>query len=135
MRLYLSSFRMGNCPERLASLMRGGSRVAVIANATDAYPPEGRAEAVNRELAALSALGFTAEELDLRNHFDDPHVASKLRRYDLIWVRGGDVFILRYSLARQRRRRCSTSAGRARCDCLRGIQRGHLRSRANTSRT
>jgi len=100
MRLYLSSFRMGNCPERLASLMRGGRRVAVIANSTDAYPPEGRAEAVNRELAALSELGFAAEELDLRDHFDDPHVASELRRYDLIWARGGDVFTLRYSLAK-----------------------------------
>ena len=99
MRLYLSSFRLGSCPERLAELARGG-RAVVIANATDVYPPEGRAEAVARELDGLSELGFHAEELDLRDYFDGRSLEDELRRGDLVWVRGGDVFTLRYSLAR-----------------------------------
>ena len=100
MRLYLSSFRLGSCPERLAELARGGTRAVVIANATDVYPAEGRSEAVTRELDALSELGFRAEELDLRDYFDGRSPEDELQRTDLIWVRGGDVFTLRYSLAR-----------------------------------
>jgi dipeptidase E len=99
-RLYLSSFRMGDCPERLVELARGGRRAAVIANATDVYPAQDRAEAVQRELDALRPLGFDAEEVDLRRHFDAPDVHHRLSDYDVIWVRGGDVFTLRYTLAR-----------------------------------
>lgn len=82
------------------ALARGGRRAAVIANATDVYPPDGRTEAVEREIDALSGLGFDAAELDLREYFDTTGVQDALREYDLIWVRGGDVFTLRYSLAR-----------------------------------
>ena len=100
MRLYLSSFRLGSCPERLAELARGGRRATVIANATDVHPAEARSEAVTRELDALSELGFRAEELDLRDYFDERPLEDQLQRSDLVWVRGGDVFTLRYSLAR-----------------------------------
>ena len=100
MRLYLSSFRIGNCPDRLVALARGGRRAAVIANATDVYPPDGRTEAVAREIEALTDLGFDAAELDLREYFDTSGVQDALREHDLIWVRGGDVFTLRYTLAR-----------------------------------
>ena len=91
---------MGNCPERLMSLTRGGTTAVVIANATDAYPHERRSEGVSREMDALSALGFQAEELDLRAYFDGGMVDDDLRGRDLVWIRGGDVFTLRYSLAR-----------------------------------
>ena len=98
--MYLSSFRMGSCPERLMELTRGRTRAVVIANATDTYPPEDRPEAVNRELSALTDLGFEATELDLRDHFDPGDVAAALSETDLVWIRGGDTFALRYSLAR-----------------------------------
>ena len=100
MRLYLSSFRMGDCPERLMELTRGGHRAVVIANATDIYPPTDRSEGVDRELTALSEIGFEATELDLREYFDQPGVSEALTPYDLVWIRGGDTFALRYSLAR-----------------------------------
>lgn len=100
MRLYLSSFRMGDCPEQLLQLTRGGRRAAVIPNATDTYPPGDRPEAVERELTALSALNFEPAELDLRDYFDRAGVAEALRSYDLIWIRGGNTFALRYTLAR-----------------------------------
>jgi dipeptidase E len=99
--MYLSSFRVGNCPDRLVELARGGLRAAVIANAMDATPSEIRSDGVKRELSALTALGLVAEELDLRDHFGtDGTVASELRRYDIVWLRGGNVFMLRYALAR-----------------------------------
>jgi dipeptidase E len=100
-RMYLSSLRVGNCPGQLVRLARGGRRAAVIANAMDATPPQIRSEGVKRELDALTALGFVAEELDLRDYFGTGGpVASKLRRYDIGWLRGGNVFVLRYALAR-----------------------------------
>ena len=98
MRLYLSSFRMGSCPGRIADLTRGGMKAVVIANAMDAYPHGVRSEGVKRELDALTHLGFQAEELDLRDDLDDHLVEGHLRRHDLVWIRGGDVFTLRHSL-------------------------------------
>lgn len=99
-RLYLSSFRMGSCRQQLLRLTRDGRRAAVIANAADAYPADERSEAVDREVGALRSLGFVAEELDLRKHFEDSSVDHVLRNYDLVWVRGGDVHTLRYTFAR-----------------------------------
>jgi dipeptidase E len=99
--MYLSSFRVGNCPERLVELAKGGTRAVVIANAMDAAPPQVRREAVARELHALTALRFVAEELDLRDYFGTSGaVLSELRRFDAVWLRGGNVFMLRYALAR-----------------------------------
>ena len=99
--MYLSSFRVGNCPDRLVELAKGGTRAAVIANAMDAAPPQVRREAVTRELDALTALRFVAKELDLRDYFGTSGtVVSELRRFDTVWLRGGNVFILRYALAR-----------------------------------
>lgn len=105
MRLYLSSFRLGCCPERLLELTRQGRRAAVIANAADVHPPERRSEAVAYELQALREIGFEASEFDLRTHFNESPQSARalldeLGSFDLLWVRGGDVFTLRYSMKR-----------------------------------
>lgn len=99
-RLYLSSFRMGNCADRLRGLVGGDGRVAVIANAMDAQPEEQRHEGVERELHALSALGLRPEQVDLRDFFAEDDVHAVLGGYDLLWLRGGNVFMLRYALRR-----------------------------------
>jgi dipeptidase E len=96
MRLYLSSFRMGDHPERLLELLGSGRRAAVIANAIDNADPQTRREGVERELEALGALGLEPREVDLREHFGS---TPDLRGYDLVWLRGGNVFLLRYALA------------------------------------
>jgi dipeptidase E len=99
-RLYLSSFRMGDHPEHLVSLVGDDRRPAVvIANAMDDAPQDVRRAGVEREIAALGELGFDAAELDLRDYFGD---AERLRRdlagVALAWLRGGNVFMLRYAL-------------------------------------
>jgi dipeptidase E len=81
-------------------LTHGGSRAAVVANATDVYSPDDRSQAVTRERRDLGELGFLTEELDLRDFFDTDGVEDTMRGYDLIWVRGGDTWTLRYSMAR-----------------------------------
>ncbi len=100
MRLYLSSFRMGDHPDRLLALMGGGGTAAVIANAIDAAPADVRAEGVAREIHALAELGVDAVEVDLRRFQADPGgVAAALAPHALVWVRGGNVFDLRRALA------------------------------------
>jgi dipeptidase E len=99
MRLYLSSFRVGDAADRLPELMRGGRRAAVIANAMDPYGRRG----LDKELPALAALGIEAEELDLRDYFGDAErLRSDVERYDLLWVRGGNAFALRQAMAKSR---------------------------------
>jgi dipeptidase E len=98
--MYLSSFRMGNHPEFLVSLVEPGRHAAVIATAMDDEPEEDRDAGVRRELDALADLGIEAEELDLRTYFGRPErLRRDLRTCGLVWLRGGNVFMLRYSLA------------------------------------
>jgi dipeptidase E len=103
MRLYMSSFRMGNRSDRLIDLAGGTGRVAVIANAMDAATSEVRLSGVRREIDALTDLGFAAEELDLRSYFSDPdRLTIDIRRYDILWLRGGNCFVLRRALKKSR---------------------------------
>jgi dipeptidase E len=104
MRMYLSSWRTGDHPEQLLALLdrSGTDQVAVIANAIDALPAAERRAAVEREINALTALGLRPVELDLRTFFDQSpdQVAAVLERFPMVWVRGGNVFVLRHALAR-----------------------------------
>jgi dipeptidase E len=102
-RLYLSSFRLGDHPDRLLTLLHqpAGCDVAVIANAVDALSGAERSAAVRQEAGALVGLGLRPSEVDLRLFFDRPSdIAAELRRFPLVWLRGGNVFMLRHALAR-----------------------------------
>lgn len=101
MRLYLSSFRLGDHPELLVGLAGEAGRAAVIANAMDDAPADVRRRAVEGELGALAELQFRPAELDLRDYFDDPaSLAGQLAQYAAVWVRGGNTFMLRHALSR-----------------------------------
>ena len=102
MRLYLSSFRMGDHPECLAALAgESGRGAVVIANALDDTPAGVRRAGVADELAGLARLGFDAAELDLRDYFGrGPGLRHDLAGTGLAWLRGGNVFMLRYALSR-----------------------------------
>ena len=97
MRLYLSSFRVGDHPENLIALVGEDSRrTVVIANAMDDAPPDVRRAGVELELAALADLGFDAVELDLRDYFaQQQRLRRELARVSMAWLRGGNVFMLR----------------------------------------
>lgn len=96
MRLFLSSYGLGNKPEELLPLISDNKRAAIIVNALDAKTPEARAERLQREIDALSALGFQPEELDLRQYFGkSAELKEIIKGFGLVWVRGGNVFVLR----------------------------------------
>ena len=93
-KLYLSSFLIGNESHRLASLT-DRKRAVVIANALDNVSGD-RQVRVDGEIAELKKLGFDAEELDLRRYFKTPdRLTDDLQDVGLIWATGGNVFLLR----------------------------------------
>lgn len=101
MKLYLSSYRLGDNPQALADLAGSNKKAAVIANAMDFLTDQdGRKESVDREIADLEALGLQPAEVDLRKYFGKPdELKEKLSEYGMVWVRGGNTFILRRAYA------------------------------------
>jgi dipeptidase E len=91
-RLLLASSR----PELPAEFAAPGSRVAVILNAQDRAGRRARRHAVGEESEHLTGAGHRPFELDLRG-FDRGHsgLTAALQEADLIWVAGGNVFVLR----------------------------------------
>lgn len=98
MRLYLSSFDVGNCPEELVALAGPARRAAIILNALD-HRPQARADWLHRQTGKLVELGFAVVELDLRRHFGAPDGLQRvLGEVDLVWINGGNSFILRRAM-------------------------------------
>jgi dipeptidase E len=101
MRLYLSSERLGDRAGALLAMLYG-SRVAIIANGYDGASAMARAlyrAEVYDPVAEFRSLGLAADELDLRAHFGDPQsLRDRLGAYDLVWVMGGNSFVLRRAM-------------------------------------
>jgi dipeptidase E len=102
MRLFLSSYRIGNHPEKLVELIGDNKKVADITNAGDLLTPIEIQERLEEDRVMFNDLRLDSEHLDLRNYFEkDPNLLEKkLRAYGLIWVRGGNVFNLRQAMKR-----------------------------------
>ena len=99
MRLYLSSYQLGEHGERLQAMVRGAGRGYVIMNALDAGEESRRREDAHRQIRALAELGLEATDLDLREH-TPASIDEVVGETDFLWVRGGNVFTLRMALAR-----------------------------------
>ena len=103
MRLYLSSYRLGDHVDRLRQLLPPRPRVAVVANALDVYSNEARRShraTVYDPNAELETLGFEVADLDLRAYFAKPGpLAERLAAVDFVWVLGGESFVLRRAMA------------------------------------
>jgi dipeptidase E len=98
MKLYLSSFGLGNDPQQLVALVDEGKKAVVILNALD-HKEEARARFLASQTQALTELGFTVEELDLRHYFDRKEELQKvLSTKDVVWINGGNTFILRRAM-------------------------------------
>jgi len=97
MRLYLSSYRLGDHAEKLVEIA-GSGRVAVIGNALDFLPDTARrkysAEVYN-PINEFKALGLDAEGLDLRLYFgQEQALRRRLSDFDMVWLLGGNAFLL-----------------------------------------
>lgn len=87
MRLYLSSYRLGRRAELLRHAGPGTGRARIVLNALDVYG-EGRLHSYDRETDDLVGLGYEPAELDLRAG------PVELAGVDLLWVVGGNAFVL-----------------------------------------
>jgi len=97
MRLYLSSYKLGNFSDELAKLVGNNKRVAVIANSRDGKSDKERAaKSLEEQIEILNSLGFSAEELDLRKYFGKSEALKEhLAGFGLVWVLGGNSFVLK----------------------------------------
>jgi dipeptidase E len=99
MKLYLSSYFLGNHPEELAKLVGPNKKVGIVMNAADVYDNKKRPTYLANETEKMKAIGLTAEELDLRDYFNDNEaLKTKLESYGLIWVMGDNSFALRQAM-------------------------------------
>lgn len=96
MKLYLSSYHLGDVSKKLKDLVGPNKKAAVIPNALDfSQDLERRKKSNQQEIDDLANLGFMPEELDLRDYFGQiDELRSKIKEYGLIWVRGGNCFVL-----------------------------------------
>jgi dipeptidase E len=71
-------------------------RTAVIDNAKDFLSSDERAESSAQEMERLTTLGLELCEVDLREFFGRSNeLREELSKFDLLWVRGGNCFVLR----------------------------------------
>ncbi len=102
MKLYLSSYKLGSETETLKKwLASTQKRVGYISNALDLY--ENDAEwfipFTQEDKAELENLDLKVENLDLRNYFGKKEeLRTKLNKLDMLWVSGGNTFILRQAM-------------------------------------
>lgn len=103
MRLYLSSYRLGRHVERLKALLPKRPRALIVANALDGFSVSLRRKLTVEEhdpYSELDALSFAVSDLDLRQFFGAHETLTKtLRSGDLVWVLGGNSFVLRRAMA------------------------------------
>jgi dipeptidase E len=95
MRLFLSSYRAGDYPDKLIQLFGKNCKVAVITNAKDDKISSERHESVAEVINFLRELGFKPIEIDLRKYFKESNFSKKdLKNYQAIWLAGGNTFVL-----------------------------------------
>jgi dipeptidase E len=94
MKLFLSSDDFGDNPQQLVELVGEGGQVALCVNARDNRTVAERHERYQAEEELLRKLGYVVVELDLRGHRDTEDIEQYLKNSKLVWVTGGNSFVL-----------------------------------------
>ena len=99
MRLYLSSFKIGEQFDSLSS-MCGDSQIGYVANALDHVRDCTWLENwIKSDIEQLTSLGLRARRLDLRDFFaSDREIDPAISELGGIWISGGNVFVLRQAM-------------------------------------
>jgi dipeptidase E len=102
MKLYLSSYRIPT-PDDLAELLGkplSRASAALIPNAKDYYGGTARKVKIRDALADLERPGLHVDVVDLQDYYTPGHLKARLSNYDLIWVLGGNTYVLRHEMRR-----------------------------------
>ena len=80
-------------------LVGAGRRAALIGNAMDMVYEAERSASISEELDRLRGIGLIPVEIDLRKYFGKTkELKQTLMNFNLVWVRGGNTFVLRRAL-------------------------------------
>lgn len=100
MKLYLSSYRIPDL-KKFSSFVGGKPsdiKVGLILNAKDCKSTKDRSDKLKEMLGYFSEFGFQIDEIDLREYFNNDGLGEKLKDYDVIWVDGGNTYMLRWAI-------------------------------------
>ena len=102
MKFYLSSYKLGNEIDALKALIPSNKKTAFISNALDfSSDLERRKKSEQSDIDDLISAGLDVELVDLRDYFDhQDDLEKKLSEFGVIWVRGGNAFVLRAAMKR-----------------------------------
>ncbi len=100
MRFYLSSIGLGREIDKLKQMLPKNRLTAYIPNAIDYSSDISRRNKSNgQDMDDLRSVGLEPEILDLRDYFGkEDELKSALKNFGVIWVRGGNVFVLRQAM-------------------------------------
>lgn len=99
MKFYLSSYKLGKDTEKLKSMVSKDKKIGFVPNSLDYVEPEARKESNDKNIKDLTDIGLKVEMLDLQEYFGKKEeLAKKISELGGIWVRGGNVFILRKAM-------------------------------------
>lgn len=100
MKLYLSSFRLGDQKHQLAAMAGQNKSIVLITNAMDGDDHLAhKSMRTDRAISDLKTINLTADVIDLRLFFGQPKLLEqKLTDYQTIFVTGGNVFVLRRAM-------------------------------------
>lgn len=101
MKLYLSSYKIGNKPEILKKwIEEHNNKICLIANSRDIFPDgERKTIGLQSDAKDLQDLGFEVELLDLRDYFGKRDELEKVfQKIQAFYVVGGNTFVLRKAM-------------------------------------
>jgi dipeptidase E len=97
MKLYLSSYKLGNDKDQLLG-MSPKAKIALIPNALDFVGADllKKQESTKKDVQELQAIGFEVEVIDLKDYFNkQDELSQKVKEIGAVFVRGGNTFVLR----------------------------------------
>ena len=101
MKLYLSSYKVGNKTEELKKWIdKHGNKICLIPNSRDIYPEsERKANGIQSDVNELKDLGFDVTILSLKDYFENKEeLFNKLKEFNALYVIGGNTFALRQAM-------------------------------------
>lgn len=93
MKLYLSSYKIGNETKKLQELA-GKKKIGYISNALDFSGVDltKRKQHIQKDISALTELSLAVEELDLRDYFGNKQaLLTKIHELGGVFISGGNV--------------------------------------------
>lgn len=101
MKLYLSSYKIGNRKEELKKwIYEHGNKICLIPNSRDIYPEnERKANGIQSDVDELTDLGFDVTVISLKDYFENKEeLLNELEKFNAFYVIGGNTFALRQAM-------------------------------------